>query len=1084
MSIQPPKIDNRSYENLVEQTVKLVQHYTARDESEFNEIVDNKVEFLRDRTLAQDIKETDGKIVTAGTLIDEALALKIVNIEELKQVSVKGKGWWKPETADAGLGLIRIFDRMAATVSDRLNRVPEKNFLAFLDLLGTQILPPQPARVPLTFFLASGVPENTTALVPAYTQISAPPVEGEKEEVLFETETDLIVTLVQLQAVFVQQLEADKYSDRTLEATGKKDTHFLAFEGDIAIEHSLYLACDRLFSLSEVKNITLNIYSAQITDLNNLQLTWYYWDNSDWQLLEKETSIDSANNRWQVTLKNLPAISPKSIDQRSARWLKVTSSSASSISIERITAGVEVQNSQLKLDACFFNTVPLDLSKDFYPFGEQPRFNDAFYLASQALFSKPGMTVKLNISIGERAVNTSGEVELAWEFYNGSSWQKIGKSSVTNPPLESQQNFSDGTQAFSKSEEISEEITVTIPDTIQAVAVNGVLNYWLRARIVKGNYGTEATYRQRTELNSVTNKNEPVYVNEVPIYELVPASILPPSIQSISLKYHAADVPLSDCLSYNNFTYQAHLTNFQPFTAPPNNDISPKLYLGFDRPFPNRSIALYFQVQLPTAEELLVDTIDPRSPSLVWEYFNGKAWTKLNAIDETAAFADRGLVKFIGPSDLTEKQEFDRTCYWLRICWESGAFRAKPCLHHILTNTIWASQTTMLHNEVLGSSNGNPNQIFRTTQSPVLPGQILKVQEQKLPPIEEQNAIERLEGKEAIALDHNETGQVETIWVRWHEVSDFYESGPRDRHYTLNRLTGEIQFGDGQYGLIPPQGRNTIRMTQYKTDGGARGNKPANAIKQLKTTIPYIDRVTNLEAASGGSDREPIDRVQERGQKFIRHRNRAVTVQDFEDLAYEASADLARVKAISPNCDPLAEELWIDPQNPNFDLENHRNQTQTYQTNAGLVKLFIIPRTSAPQPVPSLALIDRVETYLRDRASPTLKLWVGSPQWLKVSVTAEVIPTSLQVADAVRDAIVKRLEAFLHPLTGGVSGQGWEFGREPYESDFYSLIQAIDRVNYIRSLSIKLEPELFTYSAHCLIFSGSHTIHLVQGDGS
>jgi hypothetical protein len=1076
MSIQPPKIDNRSYENLVEQTVKLVQHYTAREESEFSEVVSNQVELLRDRTLAQDIKGDDGKIVVAGTLIDEELAVKIANSKSLTQVIVKGKGWCKSETADAGLGLIRIFDRMVATVSDRLNRVPEKNFLAFLDLLGTQILPPQPARVPLTFFLASGVPENTTALVPAYTQISAPPVEGEAEEVVFETATDLIVTPVQLQAVFVQQLEADKYSDRTLEATGKKDATFLAFEGDTAIEHSLYLACDRLFSLSEFKNITLNIYPSQRSDLSPLQLTWYYWDNSDWKKLETSTltiASDRTNNRWRVMLNNLPAISPKLIDRRSARWLKVTSSSSSSVSIERITAGVEITNSQLKLESCFFNTVPLDLNKDFYPFGEQPRFNDTFYLASQELFSKPGFTVKLNVTIGERAVNTSGEVELTWEFYNGSSWQKVGKSSVTNPALESQQNFSDGTQAFSK----SGEVTLTIPDTIQSVMVNGVLNYWLRARIVKGDYGTEATYKQRTKVNSTTNKSEPVYVNEVPVYELVPATFSPPSIRSISLKYSVTDVPLSDCLSYNYFTYQVHTTDFKPFAALPNQDISPKLYLGFDRPFPNRPIALYFQVQLPTAEELLVDTIDPRLPSLVWEYFNGKEWTKLNVIDETVVLADRGLVKFISPSDLKETQAFDRTQYWLRLCHESGEFRVKPRLHRILTNTIWASQTVTLHNEVLGSSNGNPHQIVRTTQSPVLPGQQLAVQEQKNLTPEEQNAIEKLEGKDAITLDRNETGQLESIWVRWHEVSDFYESGPHDRHYTLNRLTGEIQFGDGQYGLIPPQGRNTIRMTRYKTDGGARGNKPVNAINQLKTTIPYLDHVTNLEAAGGGSDREPINRVQERGQKFIRHRNRAVTVQDFEDLAYEASADLARVKAISPTCDPLAEELWIEPQTPNFNLENHQKLIEN--TSPGWVKLFIVPRTSAAQPIPSLALIDRVETYLRDRASPTLKLWVGSPQWLKVSVTAEVVPTSLQVADAVRDAVTHRLELFLHPLTGGVSGQGWDFGREPHESDFYSLIKGIDRVNYVRSVSIQVEPELFTYSEHCLVFSGSHTIYLV-----
>jgi hypothetical protein len=1086
MSIQPPKIDNRTYEDIVAQTVKLVQHYTAQKSSE---LVDNQAEFLLDRTLAQDIKDTEGKIIaTAGTLIDEKLADAIAKVNDLKQINVKVKGWYKqtidsdpnnpkskiqnPKSNDVGLALIRIFGRMAATVSDRLNRVPEKNFLAFLDLLGTQILPPQPARVPLTFYLASGVPENTTALVPAYTQISAPPAE---EEVVFETEHDLIVTLVQLQAVFVRQLEADRYSDRTSQATGKEDTAFLVFAGDTPIEHSLYLACEPVFSLSEVKTVTLNIYSSQVTDLANLPLTWSYWNGITWKKLEKENKTES--DRLQVTLKDLPAFPPQTVNQISARWLKVELDSRSSLSVERITASVDITDSQLKLDQCFFNTVPLDMNKDFYPFGEQPRFNDTFYLASQEIFSKPGFTVKLNVTISsDKVIDKNGGVEIAWEFYNGLRWQKIGESNITNPAIDSQQKFSDLTQFFTQ----SGKVTLTIPDKIQPVTINGINNYWLRARIVKGNYGTEATYRQR-----IDDKGNPVYVDvdkKVPVYELVPATFAPPSIQFILLEYSLTNVSISDCVSYNNFTYQVCDQNFHPFVAATDRDTNPTLYLGFDRPFPNRAIALYFQVETPTATELSAATTNAAKPRLVWEYSNGKDWTKLNAIDRTAAFADRGLIQFIGPSDFTATQEFNQTLYWLRVRRESGEFRVLPRLRRILTNTIWASQTTTLHNEILGGSNGNPNQTFRTVQSPILPGQQLEVQEQKILPPEEQQKIEKLEGKDAITIVRDEKGEIETLWVRWHEVADFYQSGTRDRHYKINRLTGEIQFGDGQYGLIPPQGRNNIRMTRYQTDGGAKGNKFTNTINQLKTTIPYIDRVTNLEAAGGGSDRESIDRVKERGQKFIRHRNRAVTVQDFEDLAYEASPDIARVKAIAPICEPLNEDLWLEPKNPNFNLPNHQKLIQDKKTKPGLVKLFIVPGNDSPQPIPSLALIDRVENYLRDRASPTLNLWVGSPKWLEVSVTAEVVPTSLEFADAVRNAVIQRLETFLHPLTGGVSGQGWEFGREPHLSDFYALIEAIDRVDYVRSLSVKIDPEAPEPPEPFLIFSGSHDISLFLSD--
>ena len=61
--------------------------------------------------------------------------------------------------------LVNIFARFAEIAIQRLNQVPQKNFLAFLHLLGASRLPPQPARVPLTFSLVEG--ESVNTVVPA-----------------------------------------------------------------------------------------------------------------------------------------------------------------------------------------------------------------------------------------------------------------------------------------------------------------------------------------------------------------------------------------------------------------------------------------------------------------------------------------------------------------------------------------------------------------------------------------------------------------------------------------------------------------------------------------------------------------------------------------------------------------------------------------------------------------------------------------------------------------------------------------------------------------------------------------------------
>ena len=222
-------------------------------------------------------------------------------------------------------------------------------------------------------------------------------------------------------------------------------------------------------------------------------------------------------------------------------------------------------------------------------------------------------------------------------------------------------------------------------------------------------------------------------------------------------------------------------------------------------------------------------------------------------------------------------------------------------MRRILTNTTWSRQAITREHEILGSSNGNLHQQFRTSQVPVLTGQHLEVQESELPVAEEQALIEREEGRDAIAILTDDTDQPTEVWVRWHEVTDFYGSGPRDRHYILDHLTGEVFFGNNQQGRVPPQGRNNIRMARYQTGGGHSGNLPPESITELKTTLPYVDSVTHWEVASGGADLESFARLRKRGPKALRHRDRAVTAQDFEDLAFTASTQVGRALAITPH---------------------------------------------------------------------------------------------------------------------------------------------------------------------------------------
>ncbi|MCA2507761.1 MAG: putative baseplate assembly protein [Microcystis sp. M54BS1] len=1157
-------------------------------------------------------------MVKSAPKIDKRTATEIT--QQLQELLLEYAPTWQESEIDPVTGkrlpkkgtisavLIGTFARFAEIIIERLNQVPDKNFLAFLDLLGASRLPPQAARTPLTFSLAAG--STVDVVVPVGTQVAAPPAEGEKAPVIFETEAELVVTAAQLTSVFVREPQQDTWSDRTGWLTTKTATAGFVFHGDAGVEHSLYLACDDLFTLPVAKTATLTIQSEEAQRLAGLPLTWSYWDGQDWRQISQLVSNISENNQsWQVSIPNFPVPVKQIINGVEASWLKVALNqslipgSPPLPKIQGITASVSVTQSNLLPDLGFINSSPLDLTKDFSPFGENPRLSDTLYLASQEVFSKAGARVTVNITLNETVpVNSENEVELAFDAWDGKTWQPLLVTSS-----------SPATAKFTQ----SGSITFTLPNQIGLGEVNGKTNYWIRVRIVRGNYGTGissqpptfTTLRQeiresteqiivnssrgfmpgdRIQIAAGTNTQEIRTIgvvntsnNSLTLTEslqsphpvgtgvwLISNTLSPPLLKSLTLTYtYNATQSLSACQTYNNFTYiQQKEQPFIPFEA--LTESHPSLYLGFTLPptrsnFPNRPLSLFVsladlkygekfiplsppysrqvattgivthpiwvtndtdqsvtwrveiwgnnwettiseegtsitlapgeikslkvQITIPedlnqenrdiaflrlsrpdtfatiytaTLETFVADQLPPMSPvRLSWQYWNGQAWSKLTVDDGSENFTLSGLIKFLVPADCQTKAEFDLSeRYWLRVQWETGDYLIEPRIINLALNTTFASQTITIVKEILGSSNGSENQIFQTTRFPVLQNPQLEVREPEKPSELELERLKLPGNSNPITPIPNSR----EVWVQWQQVPDFYGSTSRDRHYVLDQLTGKIRFGNGRNGLIPPLGTGNLRIARYQTGGGKAGNKPVDSIVQLKTTVPYIEKVTNLQAAVGGAEAETLESLRDRLPETIRHRDRAVTLEDYEDLAKLASPEVARAK-----CLPLH---WLgDP--------------PEQAPRRGTTSIIIVPRSEALKPLPSLELISRVEKFLRARACPTVEILVVGPPYIPVSVNVEIALSSLEGASAVEQAVKATLEQFLHPLTGGLDGNGWDFGREPYKSDFYALLEAVPGVSYIRRLlvddgRVSQEVEAIRKTGRFLVYSGTHTISL------
>ena len=93
--------------------------------------------------------------------------------------------WTNHNPSDPGITLIELSAWMTDLILHRLNQVPEKNYVAFLNLLGIKLRPPRAAKAFLQFALVDGAQKQR---VPKGTQVSTPQA-TEEETVTFETPT-------------------------------------------------------------------------------------------------------------------------------------------------------------------------------------------------------------------------------------------------------------------------------------------------------------------------------------------------------------------------------------------------------------------------------------------------------------------------------------------------------------------------------------------------------------------------------------------------------------------------------------------------------------------------------------------------------------------------------------------------------------------------------------------------------------------------------------------------------------------------------------------------------------------------------
>jgi predicted phage baseplate assembly protein len=492
----------------------------------------------------------------------------------------------------------------------------------------------------------------------------------------------------------------------------------------------------------------------------------------------------------------------------------------------------------------------------------------------------------------------------------------------------------------------------------------------------------------------------------------------------------------------------------KPFTAFRRRPaVGDTMLVGLSGPVPQCAVRLDFRGSVKGVG------VNPKYPPLVWEAWTGEAWTECEVDrDETGGLNTAGrIVLHVPPGHEASVLGGDRAG-WLRARVIEPAegqppYTDSPVVENLTACTIGgtadAVNAEVVPTEDLGEAEGVPGQQFTVRRRPVLAGYDV--------PVVETSA--------------------RSGWQEWTAVEHFAESGPDDRHFVLDAVSGLVLFGpavrepDGglrQYGQVPDKGAR-VRIRRYATGGGARGNVGSGAVQTLKSSVPFVSRVENRHPAQGGVDGETLDEAKRRGPLLVRTRSRAVTAQDYEALAREAAPDIARVRCVPAGQDGTA---------------------------AGGVRVLLVPAAATDEGridfenlVPPTQTLRRIAERLDEVRVIGTRVMVEPPLYRGVTVVARLVARPRASADRVRDDALRELYGFISPLAGGgPDGDGWPFGRPVQAGEIFGRLQRVRGIELVEDVRLfsadpvsgvrGAEAARIELEANSLAFSYEHQIRV------
>jgi predicted phage baseplate assembly protein len=421
----------------------------------------------------------------------------------------------------------------------------------------------------------------------------------------------------------------------------------------------------------------------------------------------------------------------------------------------------------------------------------------------------------------------------------------------------------------------------------------------------------------------------------------------------------------------------------------------------------------------------------------VWEYYAGteKSWLPLQDVhDDTRALTLSGAIRFKAPAIENHSaggisQDGYQAYYFIRCRIDRGRYDNPPQIANIALNAVPSRHAVEADSQCF-KSNGRAGQRFFLNQKPVVPGSTrLYLQDDAKP---------------------------------WHETRVWDGFGPFEQVYILEPETGEIRFGDGRVGRVPPASKE-ITVT-YQTGGGASGNIAAGKLEEPVAQYQDI-KIYQPFAAVGGADAETLSQAKARAVKTLATPARAITLQDMAWLALNITGlPVARAYA----------------------LADYHPQLQCVPVN-GSNTVVILPPYPKQKPMPTPELCRAVHAYLERRRVLAGELYVIAPHYVTVTVQAQLIAQPQADRKRLVETAQQALTGYFNPLYGGSEQRGWPMGRSVYRSELLAILNAVPGVIFVDNLTWSVDGKSasrcgnLALCRHALVASGNHEITLKSG---